>query len=261
MPKISACIISYNEEERLEACLETLVGVVDEIVIVDSESRDRTLEIARRFTDQVHTQAFLGYIEQKALAYRLATHDWILNLDCDERLSPELGESIRAEKERLGSHAAYEVTRRTFYVYRFLDHCWYPEYRVRLFDRRRCHSGGNEPHDKVIVNEGSIGRLRGDLLHYSFLSISSHLRTLDNFTDIGAGEIVRRGKKVSVLAPVTHGGWTFVRTYVLERGFLDGLAGLVVSTLSGMHAFVKYAKVIMIRRREAITERRAGSAG
>lgn len=260
MPKISACIISYNEEERLEACLASLAGVADEIVIVDSLSTDRTLEIARRFTAQVHSQAFLGYIEQKALAYQLAAHDWILNLDCDERLSPELRASILAEKERLGPRSAYEMTRRTFYVYRFLDYCWYPEYRIRLFDRKRCHSGGREPHDKVIVAEGETGKLSGDLLHYSFLSVSSHLKTIDNFTEIGARDLVAKGKRVSVLSPITHGIWTFVRVYVVQRGFLDGFAGLVVSVLSGVHAFVKYAKVIMMRRRGPGAER-AGNAG
>jgi glycosyltransferase involved in cell wall biosynthesis len=248
MPKISACIISYNEEERLEPCLESLVGVADEIVIVDSFSTDRTLEIARRYTSCIHGQAFLGYIEQKALAYRLASHDWILNLDCDERLSPELRDSILAEKGQLGSFAAYEVTRRTFYAYRFLDHCWYPEYRARLFDRRRCHSGGKEPHDKVVVDEGRTGRLRGDLLHYSFLSVSAHLKTLNNFTEIAAQDMFESGKRVGVLDPLLHGSWTFLRTYLVKRGFLDGFAGLLVSVLSGVHSFVKYAKVITAQR-------------
>lgn len=258
MPKISACIISFNEEERLEACLESLVGVVDEIVVLDSLSTDRTREIAYRYTDQVHTQAFLGYVEQKALAYRLATNDWILNLDCDERLSPELRASILSERDRLGSHSAYRMTRRTFYVYRFLDHCWYPEYRVRLFDRRRCHSGGREPHDKIHVAEGETGTLAGDLLHYSFPSVSSHLKTLDNFTEIAARELVDCGARVSVLAPLGHGAWTFVRTYVLRRGFLDGVAGFVASVLSGVHAFVKYSKVLTMQRRNRIERR--GSA-
>lgn len=259
MPKISACIISYNEEERLEACLESLAGVVDEIVLVDSLSTDGTLEIARRFTDRIHSQAFLGYVEQKALAYRLASHDWVLNVDCDERLSPELCASIQAEKERFGRFAAYRVTRRTYYVDRFLDYCWYPEYRVRLFDRRSCESGGNEPHDKVVVREGEIGSLEGDLLHYSFLSISAHIRTIDNFTEIGARELVERGKRVTVLSPVVHGFWTFTRTYVLRRGFLDGFLGLVVSVLSGVHAFVKYAKVIAMQRRARLRESSSGS--
>lgn len=248
MPKISACIISYNEEDKIEDCLRSLDGVVDEIVVVDSLSTDRTRDIARAYTDRVFEQAFLGHVQQKGLAVEKASHDWILSLDCDERLSPELQQAIRERKDTLGQHPAWRVARRTFYIYRWLNHCWYPDWKVRLFDRRVCHWGGVNPHDHVEVPIGDIGGLSGDLLHYSFDSISDHLQTIDSFTEIAAKEMVAKGRRVRLWDPWTHAVWTFVKLYALKRGFLDGFAGLVASVLSFVHVFVKYAKVIAMQR-------------
>lgn len=249
MPEISACIISFNEEQKLEDCLQSIVGIADEIIIVDSLSTDRTLEIAARYTDKIFHQKFLGHVEQKNLAVSHASHDWILSLDCDERLSPQLRESILAMKENLDEHRAYRMARKTFYVYRWLNHCWYPDRKVRLFNRRNARWGGTNPHDRVVMDEGvQVADLQGDILHYSFSSVSEHLRTIDNFTEIGAREIIAKGKRVSLLSPLSHGLWTFIRLYFFKRGFLDGLAGFIVATLSFMHAFVKYAKVLLHQR-------------
>ncbi|MGD8569146.1 MAG: glycosyltransferase family 2 protein [Gammaproteobacteria bacterium] len=249
MPKISACIISYNEEKKIEDCLRSLDGVADEIIVVDSLSSDATRDIARKYTDKIFEQAFLGHVEQKNLAVSKASHDWILSLDCDERLSEPLKASIVAIKDQLDSADAYRMARKTFYVYRWLNHCWYPDKKVRLFNKHKARWGGINPHDKVIVDSDRIVPLQGDILHYSFDSISAHLQTLDKFTDIGANEIIKRGKKVTLLSPFTHATWTFIRMYILRRGFLDGFAGLVASLLSFMHVFVKYSKVIFYRRR------------
>ena len=250
MAKISACIISYNEEKKIEGCLKSLEGVVDEIIIVDSLSTDRTLEIAQKYTDQIFDQKFLGHIEQKNLAITKASHDWILSLDCDEQLTDELKESILKVKNNLEDADAYKVARRTFYVYRWLNHCWYPDFKTRLFNINSAHWAGINPHDHLKVEGKNIVTLKGDLLHYSFNSISEHIRTLDNFTEIGAREIIRRNKPVSIISPWTHGLWTFIRLYFFKRGFLDGYAGLIVSALSGMHAFIKYIKVIFYRRKD-----------
>lgn len=250
MPKISACIISFNEEQKIEDCLKSLVGVADEIVVVDSLSTDRTLEIVGRYTDRVYQQKFLGHVEQKNLAVSHASHDWILSLDCDERLTPELRDAILAVKETLTERSVYRMARKTFYVYRWLNHCWYPDRKVRLFNKHFARWGGTNPHDRVVMDDGvQVVDLQGDMQHYSFNSISEHLRTIDNFTEIGAREIIAKGRKVSLLSPLSHGLWTFVRLYFIKRGFLDGLAGLVVATLSFMHAFVKYAKVLFHQRK------------
>ena len=249
MPRISAYIISYNEEKRIEDCLKSLLPVADEIVVVDSLSTDRTREIAARYADKIIEQPFLGHVEQKNLAVEHASHDWILSLDCDERLDADLTASILAVKDHLDEASAWRMARKTFYVYRWLNYCWYPDYKIRLFDRRQARWGGINPHDRVEVSSGEVRTLSGDILHYSFDSLSDHLRTLDHFTEIGAREILARGKRVTVLDPVTHGFWTFFRLLIVKRGFMDGFAGFVVAVLSGVHAFVKYSKVIVEKRK------------
>ena len=247
---LSACIISYNEEAKIEDSLRSLSGVADEIIVVDSLSTDITREIAAKYTDKIYEQAFLGHIEQKNLAVSKASHDWILSLDCDERLSPELRDSILAIKENLDQADAYRMARKTFYVYRWLNHCWYPDFKIRLFNRKTAKWGGVNPHDRVEVQGENIITLPGDIYHYSFDSIAEHIYTLNNFTDIGAKEIIKRNKKVSIITPWTRGLWTFLKLFLLKRGFLDGYAGLVVAVLSGMHVFVKYNKVLFSRWRE-----------
>ncbi|MGI9342365.1 MAG: glycosyltransferase family 2 protein [Gammaproteobacteria bacterium] len=248
MPKISGCIISFNEEAKLEDCLQSLAPVVDEIVIVDSLSTDGTVEIARRYTDKVYDQKFLGHIEQKNLAVSKASHDWILSLDCDERLDDELTAAILRVKDSLDNHGAYRMARKTFYVYRWLNHCWYPDRKVRLFNRNLAKWGGTNPHDVIIIDENVVHDLPGDIQHYSFDSISAHVQTLDKFTEIAAGEIIRKGKRVTLLDPFTHSVWAFIRIYFVRGGFRDGFAGFVASWLSGVYAFVKYTKVIFHQR-------------
>ena len=246
MAKISACVISFNEEKKIEDCLKSLEPVVDEIIVVDSHSSDKTVEIASRYTDKIFLQDFLGFLEQDNFAVSKAENDWVFSLDCDERLSPELQQSILREKDALGRGAnAFRMPRKTFYVYRWLEHCWYPNFKVRLFDRRHCEWGGTNPHDKVIVREGSVETLKGDILHYSFDSISGHLQTIDSFTEIAARELIEEGRKVTFLTPLVHANWAFIKIYFLQRGFLDGFAGLSVAVLSCLHVFVKYGKVLM----------------
>jgi len=250
MPRISACIISFNEEAMLEECLRSLEGVVDEIVVVDSHSTDRTREIARGFTERVVRQDWLGMGAQKAFCYSLASHDWVLNLDCDERLDPVLAASIqevRALDEP--AHAAFEFKRKNYYIYRWLKHTWYPERRTRLFDRRRCEVRGTDPHEYVYVKEGSTGRLDGDLLHFSLDSLSAHLQMIDRYSEVAADEIEKRGRRVTLFTPVLRGVWSFLRLYVFKRGFLDGFAGLTIGLLSGVYSFMKYAKVLTRRWR------------
>ncbi len=252
MAKISACIISYNEEKKIEDCLKSLLPVVDEIIIIDSLSTDSTLKIAEKYTDKIYHQKFLGHIEQKNLAVEKASYDWVLSLDCDERLTEELQQSIHAIKNRL-DHTdadAYCMSRKTFYVYRWLNHCWYPDIKTRLFNKNTAQWGGTNPHDRIITDGDNSVKLDGDIQHYSFNSVSEHIQTIDKFTEIGADEIIRKNKKASVFSPITHASWTFIKLYFLKRGFLDGFAGLTVSMLSFMHVFIKYSKVI-IKRRQA----------
>jgi glycosyltransferase involved in cell wall biosynthesis len=247
MAKISACIISFNEEKKIEDCLKSLHGIADEIIIVDSNSTDRTVEIAGKYTDNIILQDFLGYIEQKNFALSHARHDWVISLDCDERLSPELRDEILALKDHIDDADGYSMPRKTFYVYRWLNHCWYPDIKLRLFNKNTAHWGGTNPHDHIIIDGDNIRRLHGDIYHYSFDSISDHLKTIDKFTEIGADELIRKNKSFNIFSPVTHASWIFIKTYIFKRGFLDGFAGLVVSVLSTMHVFIKYSKALVKR--------------
>ena len=244
MAKISACIISYNEEKKIEDCLKSLLPVADEIIIIDSLSSDATVKIAEKYTDKIFHQKFLGHIEQKNLTVEKASNDWVISLDCDERLTKELQQSILAIKEQLSDDSAdaYCMARKTFYIYRWLNHCWYPDIKTRLFNKNSSKWGGTNPHDHIVTQGSNIIKLQGDIQHFSFDSISDHLKTIDSFTEIGANEIVRKNKIVTIFSPLTHASWTFIKLYILKRGFLDGFAGLVVSVLSYVHVFVKYSK-------------------
>lgn len=242
MAKISACIISFNEENKIEDCLKSLLPVADEIIIIDSNSTDKTLEIASKYTDKVYTQDFQGYGKQKNLATDKASNNWIISLDCDERLSAELQSSINKIKDNLEDNTAYSMARKTYYIYRWLNHCWYPDRKVRLFNRAYTRWFDNDVHESVDTNNVQTIDLNGDIEHYSFDSISEHIKTIDSFTEIGADDIVRKNKTVTVFSPLTHASWTFFKLYILNRGFLDGFAGLIVSVLSYMHVFIKYSK-------------------
>jgi glycosyltransferase involved in cell wall biosynthesis len=251
MIKISACICSFNEELKLEDCLKSIENFVDEIVVVDSGSTDRTREIAQRYTERVIHRDWPGMTAQRAFSISQATHDWILVIDCDERLTPELAASIDRLRKQGPKHEGYDLPRRTYYVYRWLNHAWYPGWRTRVFDRRCAEVGGVDPHDVIVMKSGTSARLDGDLLHYSFVSLSDHLQTIDSFTTIAAKELIRRGKRVGVLDPFTHGITAFIKLYIFKRGFLDGFAGFSVALLSGVYGFVKYAKVLMAGWKQA----------
>ena len=243
MAKISACVISYNEQDKIVDCLRSLADVVDEIVVVDSESTDETRDVARGLGARVVVQPFLGHVAQKNFAVAQCEHDWILSLDCDERLSAELRASILGERDQLGRAPGYEVSRRTYHVDRWIDHAWYPDRRIRLFDRRRARWGGTDPHDSVQVESGGVRRLAGDILHYSYDSLSDHLKTIDRYSEIAARRFFEQGRRVSAVTPLLRGMSAFARSYVTKRGFLDGFGGLVVSVMSATETFAKYAKL------------------
>ncbi len=252
MAKISACIISFNEEKKIEDCLKSLLPVADEIIIVDSLRTEETIKIAEKYTNKIFHQKFLGHIEQKNLAVEKASNDWVISLDCDERLTDELQQSILSIKDQLEDNSAdtYCMARKTFYIYRWLNHCWYPDTKTRLFNKNSAHWGGTNPHDRIITDGNNIVKLKGDIEHYSFDSLSAHLQTIDKFTEIGANEIIKKNKSVSLISPFTHAFWIFIKTYFIKRGFLDGFAGILVATLSSVHVFVKYSKVILKRKQE-----------
>ena len=248
--KISATVITLNEEENLAAALESLT-FADEIIVVDSESTDRTVEIARRFTDNVITQKFLGYAAQKNIAAEQASHDWVFNLDADERISPELAREIEAlKKADAVSIAAYEMPRKVFYLGRWIRHAgWYPDYKVRLYNRKQAAWQGDYVHESVKT-DGQVAKLRGDLLHYTVRSASEHHLRIDGYTTLSAQEAFARGKRASfasiALAPLA----TFIKTYIFKLGFLDGIPGLAIAYFAAQYVFLKNLKLWDMRRKD-----------
>ena len=244
MPRlpVSVCIITKDEEGNLPDCLAS-VKWADEVVVVDSRSTDRTREIAAAAGARVLERDFPGHIEQKNFAVEQAKHDWVLCLDADERLSPELAASVQRALAEPGACVGFEFPRLTFHCGHPIRHGgWYPDRKLRLFDRRKGRWGGRNPHDHVEVG-GAVGRLEGDLLHYSYRSMSDHLRQIDFFTGIAAKEKRAAGERSSLAKMALHPAWKFLRMFVLEAGFLDGVQGFVVAAMGSYYVFLKYAKL------------------
>lgn len=246
---LSVCIITKDEEANLPDCLDS-VKWADEVVVVDSRSGDRTREIAAAAGARVLERDFAGHIEQKNFAVDQAKNDWVLCVDADERLTPALADSVRKALEDPAPAEGYELSRLTFHLGRPIRHGgWYPDRKVRLFDRRKARWGGRNPHDHVTV-QGRVGRLEGDLLHYSYRSISAHLRQIDFFTDIAAKEKRARGERSSVGRIALRPAWKFLRMFFLKAGFLDGVPGFIVAASGAYYVFLKYAKLREIEYRD-----------
>jgi glycosyltransferase involved in cell wall biosynthesis len=247
---VSACIIAFEEEENLPDCLASLEGLCDEIVVLDSGSTDRTVEIAEGAGARTIVTDWPGHIAQKNRAVEEAAHDWILALDADERLSPELRTEIETVLEEGPKHAAYAFPRRTRYLGRWIRHGgWYPDRKVRLFDRNRARWGGVDPHDHVHV-DGDVGRLRRDLLHHTYRDLSDHLGFIDRYTTTAAKERRAAGERFRLRRLLFRPPWKVFRMYVLRAGFLDGMAGLILALVSGYYVLLKYAKLWEHERRE-----------
>ena len=241
-------MITKNEEDRLGPCLES-AAFADEIVVVDSGSTDRTREIAGEHGARVTEQEFLGHVEQKNHAVSLAATDWVLCLDADERVTPELRDAIERSLASPDLPAAFSMARRTFYLGRWIDHGgWYPDRKVRLFDRTKARWGGVNPHDRVEV-DGETRALDGDIEHYSYRSISDHLKQIDFFTTIAAKEKAAAGLRPRLWRLLLHPIGKVLRMYVVKLGFLDGRAGFIVAVLGGYYVFLKYAKLWELSRR------------
>jgi glycosyltransferase involved in cell wall biosynthesis len=246
-PRLSVCVIAMDEEDHIEACLAS-ADFADEWIVVDSHSSDRTRELAEAKGARVVERDWPGHIEQKNFALDQATHDWVLCLDADERVSPELREAILAALDADGLPDGFEFARRTRYLGRWIRHGgWYPDVKLRLFRRSKGRWGGVNPHDHVRV-DGVVRRLSGDVLHYSYRSLADHLRTVNSFTDIAAREKHRDGTRAGLLDLTLRPAWKFLRMYVLKAGFLDGLPGFVVAVTGSYYVFLKYAKLWELRR-------------
>lgn len=242
MPKLSVTIITRDEAANLAAALES-VSWADEIVVVDSESTDATVDIARRYTSKVLVRPWPGYVEQKNCAAAEASHDWILSLDADERVTPELAAEIQAILKSEPPAAGYRVPRVTFHLGRWIRSTdWYPDYQLRLYDRRRGRWTGKLVHESVKV-DGPPVDLRGELQHYAYRNLSHHLQTMDRYTTLAARQMRDDGRTAGWFDLALHPPAAFLRNYVLRGGFRDGLAGLVISTLNATYVALKFAKL------------------
>ncbi len=238
---LSCTIICYDEEEGIRAALES-VKWCDEIVVVDSFSTDRTVEICREYTDRIFQREWPGFVEQKAFALEQTRCAWVLNLDADERVSPELRREIEGVL-RSPDADGYYVPRLVYYLGRWWRRGgWYPDYRLRLFRRDRVVWGGIDPHEKVIL-QGRSRRLRGPLLHYTYRDVADHVATINGFSGVAARELLLRGRNASWSDLLLRPLWRFFRFYVLRRGFAQGLAGLFVAQSAAFYVFARYAKL------------------
>ena len=249
MPKISAVIITYNEELFIDKCLASIYGIADEIVVVDSFSTDATEDICKKYNVRFIKHEFEGYRDQKNFALKLATYKNILSLDADEALSDRLRESVLAIKDKW-DYDGYLFNRRNYYCGRWIRHSqWYPDRQLRLFYSDHGKWGELNLHERFIMSNGAtVGKLKGDLLHWPFSSIQDHIDKMDKFSLIGAEEFHKAGKKANIFTPYIHFIWGFFRSYIIKGGFLDGHNGFLICSLYAKSAFNKYKKLRLLNK-------------
>ncbi|MGH7847175.1 MAG: glycosyltransferase family 2 protein [Candidatus Binatia bacterium] len=242
-PQIAAIVVCFNEEKNIGACLDSLQWC-DEIVVVDSFSTDRTVEICRRYTDRIFQRAWGGYRDQKAFAHSQATKEWVLLVDSDERVSPELGDEIRDTLQRDRNRCvAYSVPRLVYYLGRWWWHGgWYPDYDIRVFKRDVAWWGGMDPHERIFV-KGRTRRLRNPLHHYSYRDITDHLNRINHFTGLSSRELKEAGKRWRWPDSLIHPPFRLFRSFIWKKGIVEGSAGFFVAATAAFYVFMKYAKL------------------
>ncbi len=239
--KITATIITLNEERNIARAIESL-RCCDEILILDSGSTDRTVELAQNLGTRVFEAGWRGFAGQKNWAAEQATHDWILSLDADEALSESLEAEVLTLKKNGPRYDGYTMPRQARYLGRWILHSgWYPDRKIRLYDRRKGRWVGDFVHESVHV-KGRVGHLESNILHFTCDSLSEHVKTMERYTTLAAQELAARKVKVPLWRLILDPSWAFWKTYVLQRGFQDGLEGLVIAYMAAFYTFLKYAK-------------------
>ena len=247
MPKVSVTIITKNEAEDIAAALDS-VAWADERIVVDSCSTDDTASIAGWHGARVVSREWPGYIAQKNYAASLASHDWILSLDADERVTPALAGEITATLGREPAERGYRIPRVTFHLGRWIRTTdWYPDDQLRLYDRRAAEWTGRRVHEGVTV-KGPIGRLRHELQHYAYRDIDEHMETIERYTTLAAQQMFEAGRRATFFDVAVQPKFAFFRNYILKRGFLDGTAGLIISRMNAYYVFLKFAKLRELQR-------------
>ena len=242
MPRLTVTVITRDEAAHIDACLAS-VAWADELLVVDSGSTDGTPDRARARGARVIVRDWPGYSAQKNFAAAEAAHDWILSVDADERVTPELAAEIRALLAREPPAAGYRAPRVTWHLGRWIRSTdWYPDYQLRLYDRRRARWAPHRVHESVAC-DGPAGRLAAELQHYAYRDISHHHRTMDRYTTLAAEAMHEAGRRAGVADLALHPPAAFIRNYILRRGFTDGIPGFIISVMNAHYVFLKFAKL------------------
>jgi glycosyltransferase involved in cell wall biosynthesis len=250
VPKVSVTVITMNEAADIGDALKS-VAWADELIVVDSMSTDDTVAIARQHTDRVIVREWPGYVEQKNYAASLAANDWILSLDADERVTPELAHDIATALATTPAHSGYRVPRVTFHLGRWIRTTdWYPDYQLRLYDRRQGAWTGRYVHESVALPAAAVGRLRGELQHFAYHDIADHLETINRYTTYAARQMQEAGQHAGLVRLCGHPPLAFLRNYLLKGGIGDGVPGLIISVMNAYYVFLKFAKLAELDRKE-----------
>jgi len=241
---LSVVIITFNEEKNIERCIRSVIDFADEILVVDSFSTDQTEAICRRYGVNVVKNTFKGHIEQKNWALSQSKFNHVLSLDADEAVSEELKDSILKIRKNW-TYDGYDFNRLTNYCGQWIYHCgWYPDQKLRLFDKTKGQWGGVNPHDKFILKNGfTHDHLKGDLLHYSYCTISDHVNRINYYSTISAQEMFLGKRSATIFTSISHSIWRFFSDYFFQRGFLDGYYGFIISVMNSYSTLLKYAKL------------------
>lgn len=253
---ISVVIITFNEERNIARCLDSVAEIADEIVVVDSFSKDRTKEICSNYPlVRFIENPFGGHIEQKNFALDQAKFDCVLSLDADEALSEDLKNAILEVKQNM-QFDAYQFNRLSNYCGDWIRHgSWYPDVKLRLFDRKKVRWQGINPHDKAeLIVPGTVKHLKGDLFHYTYYTVDEHTRKLDYFSTLAAEAYFEKGKKAGIFQLLVNPSFAFFRDYILRMGFLDGYSGWLIARLTAFYTLQKYAKLRFLYNQAKQTE-------
>ncbi len=248
MATLTVVTLTLNEEKNIAECLQT-VAWADQIIVVDSGSTDATLTLAKKFTNDIVTIDWKGYGEARNRALDVARGEWILWLDADERVPDELAKEIRATlSSPPAGIAGFDVARRAYFLGKWIRHCgWYPGRIVRLFRRGRARFSETRVHEQLSI-DGPVGHLRNDLLHYTDVDLEQYFQKFNKYTSLAAGDLRSSGRTAGLLDLMFRPPFMFLKMYVLRLGFLDGMHGLILCTVSAAYVFVKYAKLWDSRR-------------
>lgn len=247
--KLSVILITMNEEDFVRTCLES-VAWADEIIVIDSGSTDQTVEICRGYTDKIVLTDWPGFGPQKNRALAMATRDWVLSIDADECITPELREEMQIVMADPGDRAAFAMPRRSSYCRRPIRHSgWWPDYVTRLFRRAQARFSDDLVHERLIV-DGPVGRLRQPLLHEAFSDLEEVLDTMNRYSTAGARMMHDRKERGTLSTAMLHGLWSFIHTYIIRTGFLDGSEGFMLAVSNAEGTYYKYLKLMYLERFE-----------